>query len=332
MPIALHPRVTKLWIVRPRKSEYGEIPKAEYVLTPAKSKLMQWKKIYKACRQVVSKKEVKAVVSFNPIPYGMLAHFGAQKHHKPTHLGFIGADWNKYSQGMLKPYLIKKYKSADFITVTGSLMKEQMINNGLDADKISILPHPINVDRFPVGSPEAAEYDFIFVGELIQRKRVDTIIDAFSIVNQKHPEAKLCIIGHGPLEEPLRQQVNRLGLNDQVDFIGYTHEVNKFLVKSKNILVASESEGFPFSLVEGICCGLVPVTTPVGTIRDHISDNKNGLFFTPGNFNELADKMLRLTEDHVFYCELRDSVLNLREDFSYESATRIWNTWFQQID
>ena len=331
MPVALHPKVTKLWIVRPRKSEYGEIPKAEYVLTPAGTKFMQWHKIYKACREVARRSNVKAVISFNPIPYGMLAYFASRPTHKPIHLGFIGADWNKYSQGFMGPFLLKHYKQADFITVTGSLMKSQMVKKGLNADNITLLPHSINVDRFPISDPQQAKYNFIFVGELIPRKRVDIILKAFCRVNRKCPQTKLCIVGSGPLEASLKQQAIHLNLTDHVDFIGYTCEVNRYVSQSKIMLIASESEGFPFSLVEGICCGLVSVTTPVGTIRDHIINETNGLFVTPGNADELADKLCRLTEDDKLYKTLRTASLKLRDSFSYASATMVWDEWLKTI-
>lgn len=331
-PIARHPLVSRLWIIRPQKSLFGEIPKAEYLLTPSVFKPIRWFKMLKACLKLGARKEVRAFVSFNPIPYGLIAYCAAKQRHKPIHLGFIGADWNKYSKGPFGKIFMRAYHNANFITATGQPMKDEMIAGGLREEQISLLPHPIDLDKFPVANPEDAQYTCIFVGELIQRKRVDIILKAFAKVRKSRPESQLCIVGDGPLASNLKKQAAELTIADAVDFVGFANNVQPYIEKSKMILIASDSEGFPFSLVEGICCGLVPVSTPVGTITDTIIDGENGLLFPQGDSDALADKILQLLEEPELYNSIRSKVLELRKRFSYEMATAVWDLWFQTLD
>ena len=331
MPIVQHPLVSRLWIVRPQKSLYGAIAKAEYVLTPAALKPIRWIKMLKACIKLGARKEVKAFVSFNPVPYGLIAYCAAKWRKKPIHLGFIGADWNKYSKGPFGKLLMPAYRKADFITATGLPMKTEMIDKGLRDEKIALLPHPIDLDRFPVRDSVKTQYTCVFVGELIKRKRVDVILKAFQQVRKRHPDSKLCIVGDGPLAPELKRQTTELRIADAVDFVGFISNVQPYLEKSRIILIASDGEGFPFSLVEGICCGLVPVSTPVGTITDTIIDGNNGLLFPQGDYHALEKKILQLIEKPLLYDRLRTNVLELRKEFSYESATVVWDRWFQSL-
>jgi hypothetical protein len=73
MPIAQHPLVTRLWIVRHKKIGPGQIPKAEYVLVPTRFKLWRFVQMMWICLRLGRKEQVGAFVSFNSIPYGLFS-------------------------------------------------------------------------------------------------------------------------------------------------------------------------------------------------------------------------------------------------------------------
>lgn len=331
-PIAIHPSVSRLWIVRPKQSSFGEIPKTVYALTPSRLKILRWIKMGILCFRLGYRREVKAFVSFNPVPYGLIAYAAAKWHKKPIHLGFIGADWYKYSKGILKSILLPLYHKADMITATGKPMKEEMISYGINENDIVLLPHPIDIDRFLVCDPAKARYTCVFVGELIHRKRVDLILDSFSKVIMKFSDARLCIVGDGPLKTKLKQQAEQLGISENVNFVGFKSNVQQYLADAKIIVIASDSEGFPFSLVEGICSGLVPVSTPVGTITDVIKNGINGLLFPKGDVSALTEIIMQLIESPALYNRIRSKTLELRKQYSYETATAVWDNWLRSMN
>lgn len=329
MPIANDPLVSRIWIVRTQQSSFGEIPKAEYVLACSRFKVLRWIKMAWACLRLGGRKEVRAFVSFNPIPYGLIGFLAAKWNKKPIHFGFIGADWYKYSKGNLGKFLLLLYRKADFITATGITMKEEMLSFGIQEDRIKLLSHPVDLERFPIGEPFCARYSCVFVGQLIHRKRIDIILKAFAKVLEKYPKSMLCLVGDGPLNQELKNQAVHLGILDNVDFVGFTSNVQAYLTNSKIVIIASDGEGFPFALVEGICCGLVPISTPVGTITDYIVNEQTGLLFPQGDSIALSYNILRLIEDQDLYDRLRMNSLELRKKFSFKSATVLWNEWFQ---
>ena len=330
-PVARHPAVSRLWIVRSRASGYAEIPKSAYVLTPAPARPWRWLRMWRQCLRLARRPEVRAFVSFNPIPYGLIAERAARRYGKRMHFGFIGSDWYRDVAGAWGRWTLPTFAGADFLTATGEGMRGEMIARGLEAKKIAVLPHGVDLERFIVAEPEEAGYDFVFVGQLIRRKRVDLILRAFRKVRDRHPAARLCIVGDGPKRDELEDLTLLLELSDAVDFTGYTHDVQRYLADARVIVIASYREGFPFALIEGMCCGLVPVATPVGTIADLIADGENGLLFPAGDAGALAACLECLLGGGEFYRKLRTRVLEMRHGFSYEHATEVWDPWIESL-
>jgi len=331
MPLALHPQISRIWIVRSKKNDLGDIPKARYILVPTCCKIWRFLQMMGICLQLARRKQVRAFVSFNPIPYGLFAFLAAKLYKKPIHFGFIGSDWNVHVKGRWGRLLLPFIRRADFITVTGDNTQKEMTARGVPARKISILPHSIDLNRFTVSDPSTSPYSAIFIGNLIELKRVDLILQAFAQVVKSHPQARLCIAGDGPLAQPLKQQAQQLNIAQAVDFVGFVKDIRPYLADARMVIIASEHEGFPFALVEGICCGLVPVSTPVGTIPHLIADGENGLLFPTGDAHALAQRINQLLEDEYLYHRLRQNSLNRRSDFDYEKAVAVWNLWLRSI-
>src|SRR5690606_18323839 len=110
------------------------------------------------------------------------------------------------------------------ITVTGTKMKHGLIERGLSSDRIHVLPHSVDLTRFrPRNVP--TRYDVLSVGQLIVRKRMDLLIEAVGILKERGLLLQLGILGRGPEEARLRQQIERLGLTRQVELLAYRDDV-----------------------------------------------------------------------------------------------------------
>lgn len=330
MPIAILPVVSHLWIVR-FEAAHKTPPKSNYVIAASRFRPVRWIQYLGHCLRLGRRKEVIAFVNFNPLPYGLIALLAGWVCRKPVHLGFIGSDWFKFAKhGWGRPFL-PLLRRADFYTVTGEIMRREMVEFGFDADRIHVLMHSIDLEAFQINDPDQAAFDFIFVGQLIPRKRVDTIIDAFAEVTKSRPDARLCILGGGPLEQELIRQVDRLGIAHAVTLAGMVEEVPPWIHNSRVLVMASDYEGFPFAMVEAMCCGLPPITTPVGTVGDFINHGENGMLFPIGDSRALARLMLLVLEDPPVYQRLRKNALIIRERFDYATASELWEDWFRKI-
>lgn len=324
-PIGLHPSVNTLWIVRRKALGNDTIPKAVFVPIHAQKYLWSFPIVFMWLFWIACSKSVKVIVSFYAFPYGIIGLIVGKLCRKRVHIGFVGSDWYKIAKGRFSTLIIPILRQADFFTCTGTKMLSEMISCGFNADRIAVLPHSIDLSKAHVADPSKAHYDCIFIGNLQQNKRVDTILRALALVAQQRRGTCLCIVGHGPLRTELEQLASRLGIAERVEFAGNTPEVFSYLRRSHICIIASESEGFPFALVEAMCCGIVPVCTPVGTIPDYVKHGETGMMFPVGDHKALANCILTLLIDADLYACIRSNVLTIREQFSYEKATAVWD-------
>jgi glycosyltransferase involved in cell wall biosynthesis len=316
--------VDKIIILRHKMiDENQKIPKAEYILV-SNNKFLRFLQMFFINFYYALTKKVDWFVSFNPFPYGFIAWLPAKLCNIQIHFGFIGADWYKNMHGFYSKFILHFVKHVNAITVTGPKMEKELIGRGIIPNKTSILPHSIDIDKYKINTPEQCIYDCIFVGQFIKRKQIDIICKAFVIVVKKQPDAKLCLVGEGPELESIKKLIDELNLQDNVVCTGYTTEVFKYLQQSKIMIMASLMEGFPFSIIEAICSGLVIVTTPAGTIEDLINHSKNGYIFPYKNYKKCAEYVARILNDKNLYSKIRSESLKLRNEYAYETATEVW--------
>lgn len=134
-------------------------------------------------------------------------------------------------------------------------------------------------------------------------KDVSTLIRAFAIAVKTNPDLRLLIGGSGSQpyekqeEDKLHRLVTELNLQDKTAFTGWVSDMNGFLSMVDIDTLVSLSEGFPYSVLEGIKSGCAMVCSRVGAIPSIIDHGVNGLIFQPGDVQELALCLLRLASD-----------------------------------
>lgn len=268
------------------------------------------------------------VVSFNPLPYGFVGRVAAGL-GTAYHLGMIGADWNGRQQRAFWRRSRRILSGAAKITVTGPTMGEA-VRRLEPAANVGVLPHCVDISSYTPGAADVMDHDVIFVGRLIERKRVDLVLSAVDRVRERIGRCRLLIVGDGPMRGVLERVAASLPPGE-VTFQGFTHDVVAQLRRAPVLLMASESEGFPFAIVEGMCCGLIPVCTAVGTIPDLIRNGENGFLAPRGDVESLADSVERLLRDDAVRSRMRQTVLAEREMFGYEHATSLWSDWLREL-
>lgn len=143
-----------------------------------------------------------------------------------------------------------------------------------------IIDHGVNVRRIKA---EAAKSDrFVVVSQLIGRKRIDKIIEAFADFIKQGGERKdyiLDMIGNGDKERELKKLSESLGIQGNVDFHGRLphEEMAPIMAKAKAMLVYTEKDNSMVSIVESIAAGTPVVTTPVPFNAAYIEKENLGI-------------------------------------------------------
>jgi glycosyltransferase involved in cell wall biosynthesis len=148
----------------------------------------------------------------------------------------------------------------------------------------------------------------ISVGDLIPRKKLNTLINAFAQVYSKHPNLRLKLVGEGMLEEELAQRCEDLNVDKFVDFVGYVEkeaELYQLYREADMYVLASEAEGFPRVLYESMSQSLPIITTDCGGVTGLIKDHVNGLVVPIGDENKLVEAI----EELITNAELRKTII-----------------------
>jgi glycosyltransferase involved in cell wall biosynthesis len=331
-PLALAPQVSSLCVLRPQPVDAAMLlENMQHIEIKGRFVLGQLFKIAGKAVALAKDPAVTALVSFYGMPYGLIALLAGKFAGKPVHIGFVGSDWYKIGAAWYGRLFDAFYRRADFITVTGGHMQAQLEARGYAAHKIHILPHGVSENPEADRPPDQRHYDCLFAGALKSLKRVDLIVMAIKRVTSVVPDVRLCIVGDGPQRKALEALVRHYHLEENVHFAGHQVETEKWFSDARMVIIASEREGFPFALVEGIMGGAVPVSTAVGSIPDFIQDGQNGLLVPVGDERALGDAISRLIKDKMYYNRLREGALTLKANFGYQQVTRVWEKWLRAL-
>ena len=132
------------------------------------------------------------------------------------------------------------------------------------------------------------------VSVLREGKGLDNLIDAFAELHHCHPEARLLIIGDGPLRSALEL---RAGNAEVVKFPGTRRDIPTLLAGADLFVLPSVEDAFPTVLLEAMAAGLPVVATRSGGIPEIVDEGVTGRLVPPGNPTALADAIHDLLED-----------------------------------
>lgn len=159
------------------------------------------------------------------------------------------------------------------------LNKISVVHNGV-TDKLGDYPRDKHTD-----------FTFGVVGRLVVDKGINEAIDAFSIVNVKHPNAKLLLVGSGPDEDLFK---NKAKHNPNITFTGHQTDPLAYLAKLDVFMQPTYHEGFSVSLVEATMMQLPIIATNVGGNVEIINHEQTGLLVNSQDSAQLAEAMERL--------------------------------------
>ncbi|GGF38041.1 glycosyltransferase [Echinicola rosea] len=327
-PLAKVDMVDEIFLIR--KENGPQFDKLKYIILP---KLLRIRPFYLMLSPFfmfskIRKIKPDLILSYNFKPHGFFAYILS----KVTSTPFIFSEIDNLTQDYMKIWPVGNVISnamheAKHLNVPGNNTKNYWLDQGIPAEKISILHSTINTKEDFLPSPRTPkEFDFIYIGVLEERKNVNLIIEALGMLKQKGLKPRFLVVGKGPMMEPLQAQVKQLELEDQVHFAGHSPHVVKFIHQSRFFILTSKVEGIPCAMMESMACGLPALGTDVADIADIVNHETGFLIDKPDStlISEAIEKAMTLTDEeyHKLSQSARDLIVNYH---SHEYATLSWN-------
>ncbi|CAN1534512.1 RfaG Glycosyltransferase [Sphingomonadaceae bacterium] len=165
---------------------------------------------------------------------------------------------------------------------------------------------------------------FITCGRLTQQKGYPVLLEAFAAVCRQC-EARLVILGDGPLRAQLLELTERLGIQDRVEFAGFVRDPLNWFSKADVFVLASLWEGFANVIVEAMSTGLPVVSTdcPHGP-GEIIANGVNGLLVEPADVAGLAKAMMAMAKNPSLREALGEKGFERSNDFTSEAIAESW--------
>jgi glycosyltransferase involved in cell wall biosynthesis len=206
-------------------------------------------------------------------------------------LATFGSSFVRWSARLPDVVVVLSHAERDRFRAAAPAQLVEALPNGIDCQPYQ---------RYNRALPERdAPLRLIYIGRLAPGKGLLESLEALRIARTRGVAARLVLVGSGPEEPRLRQYVRDAGLVRDVTFVGPAYgDVKARLLSQADVLVLpSYSEGLPYSLLEAMAAGVVPVVTPVGAIPDVVAEGEHGLLVPPRDADAIAIAIERLSKD-----------------------------------
>lgn len=168
----------------------------------------------------------------------------------------------------------------------------RVVRNGVDLDQCSPgdpLPHG--------GAWSGGGTRLLAVGRLHEQKGHALLLEAIARCRADGFAFSLALVGEGPLRAALEQQARRLGIVEQVRFLGRREDVRDLLRATEIFVFPSLYEAVGIALLEAMACGTAVVASRAGGIPEVVQDGESGVLVRPGDAADLARALARLARD-----------------------------------
>lgn len=261
-----------------------------------------------------------------PYPWGELAHLWLGRAKRTVITYHSDIIRQRSLLRLYEPFLWRLLAKADRIIASSDRYLEGSIYLRRYADKSTVIPYGIDLMRFTSPPPDAEAIRkrhgsplLLFVGRLRYYKGIQYLLEAI-----RDTEARLIIVGKGPMEKEWLSLAKELGLAKRVTFLGevseeelplYYHACDIF------VLPASErSEAFGIVQLEAMACGKPVVCTELGTGTSYVNiHGLTGLVVPPHDPTALAEAIERLLSDP-----------GLREEMGQRARERVEKEFSQE--
>jgi glycosyltransferase involved in cell wall biosynthesis len=281
--------------------------------------------------QFFKEKKVSAVLC----EYGMAACLMTDACNQadiPLIAHFHGYD--AYNEEVIEQHL-DDYKrlfesTADIVGVSKAMCR-RLVELGAKEQSVHYIPYFVDRTQFSRCFPEKQPPTFLAVGRLVEKKAPILTITAFERVLSAIPNAKLEIVGSGPLLGPCQQLIKALNVSTNVvlhgsqshEFVADAMQRARCFVQHSVRAQNGDSEGTPLSILEAQASGLPVVATSHAGIADVVEHKKTGFLVNECDVFSMANHMIEIGSDANLTQRLGEQARErIDRNFNYDHTLR----------
>lgn len=217
-------------------------------------------------------------------------------------------------------------KYADGVLVTSDPDKHYLVWRGVPEDNILVISGGVNFEEATSFSKsDPSKYDAVFVGRLYPQKGVLQLLDIWSKVIERRPEAKLALIGDGPLDRQVRKRIDALGLQHSVELFGFRDGAEKYAIITSSRVFAHPAiyDSGGMAMCEAMAFGLPGVSFDLPALKTYYPQ---GVVKVPCfDLEEFSKAISTLLSDPRLYERLSTQAVALAMQWDWgRRVTQFW--------
>jgi len=195
------------------------------------------------------------------------------------------------------------------LLAVGDRVRQDLLEAGIGSkEKFGLMPPGLAIANLPSKSEAQAFFELnnerlqcAFIGRITQIKRPDRFLDVVSEIKKRDISLDFFIAGDGELLETCRERIKRQDLSVKV--LGWQSNIEKVLSAADMVLLTSDNEGTPLSLIQAGMSALPVVTTNVGSVPEIVINHVTGII-TELDVQDIADALEKLVNNEVLRRQL----------------------------
>jgi glycosyltransferase involved in cell wall biosynthesis len=224
--------------------------------------------------------------------------------------------------GSLKRSLVVLAESSlalftDQLLAVGNKVRQDLLKAGIGKkEKFSLMPPGLEIGNLPNKTDSQNSFGLsndrlqcAFIGRVTQIKRPDRFLDVVAELKSRGSQINFFIAGDGELLDFCRERIKREEL--PVHVLGWQSNIEKVLSAADMVVLTSDNEGTPLSLIQAGMAGIPVVSTDVGSVPEVVLHGVTGIV-TPLDIQKIADALEKLSLEK----ELRTKLGSAAQDFT----------------
>jgi glycosyltransferase involved in cell wall biosynthesis len=193
-------------------------------------------------------------------------------------------------------------RAALVLCITEALARFNREVVGLPAEKLRVVRYGLDEPPAPWGPPDGPALPddapvLLAVGRLVRQKGIDLAIQALAAIRERHSDARLVVLGEGPLRGELSSLARALHVDEAVSLPGRVGDSAWWYRRASLVVHPARWEGFGLALLEAMLCARAVVAASVSAIPEIVVDGETGVLVPPDDADALADAVVGLLDD-----------------------------------
>ena len=237
-----------------------------------------------------------------------------------------------------RPVVTFSMNESDILTAVSDNLKEETYKNFAIEKEIEVIHNFVDVKRFnrkPVDAfkkliAPSGEKIIVHASNFRKVKRVDDVVKAFLLINEKIP-SKLLLLGDGPERPPIEAAARDSNACDAIKFLGKQEQMEDILPIADLFLLTSEYESFGLAALEAMAAEVPVISTNAGGLPEIIINGDCGYMSNVGDVEDMSKNAILILKDKATHDRFKGNALAQARKFDIENIVPQYEKLYQRL-